>query len=62
MVSEDDTYKALRKIPYEEMKRLFYSNIVSIAKNDPSDEEYYKWYEQYGWTYDEFWEIYNPFR
>jgi hypothetical protein len=51
-MTEADTFKKLKRIPYKQMATIWQvaSGIVEL------DNEFFT---QYGWTYDEFWDKFN---
>lgn len=64
-MNEDDTFKKLKQIPFEQLQNLHVQNILNKLRarvgNAPSDNELI--YEQHGWTRQEFideWQRRNP--
>lgn len=65
MSTEDDTFRKLRQIPYEQLQNLHIQDILNKlrkrAGNAPSDNALI--YEDHGWTRQEFldeWQRRNP--
>lgn len=64
-MTEDDTFRKLRQIPFEQLQNLHVYNILNKlrirAGSSPSDDALI--YEDYGWTRQEFideWQRRNP--
>jgi hypothetical protein len=55
-MTEDDTFKKLRQLPFEQMENLHVQNVLNMlrrrAGNAPSDNTLI--YEDHGWTRQEF--------
>ena len=52
-MTEDDTYRALRKIPFSDLK----TKVHEVPDNEwviKSDQQHDDWFFHYGWTYQEY--------
>ncbi len=47
-MTEDDTFMALKKLPYDQLNRLFFN--TDYMQRDERDA----WLKSYGWTREEF--------
>jgi hypothetical protein len=52
--TEEDTFIALRRIPFSQMIRIWSDD--AMMSDNPNREQFFN---QYGWTWDEYMEIYN---
>lgn len=47
-MTEDDTFRRLSRISFYELMKLYRTTAKDSSRN------WYKWFEEYGWTWEEF--------
>jgi len=55
-MTEEDTFKKLKRIPFEEMKKLWVRREVEVGTS------FNEFFQKYGWTRNEFMKKYYRYR